>query len=200
MDTFARVEEDTTRTWSNVSILPEESFRSLMVGDSFYGVRHFATTRSTQQDVDAARHSGAVELTELASTIAAGGVGASGRGFDGAFNMTFARGGIMQPNAESKGKMDGRIAAGGKGEIPSLQLVSRGLQHIRRPLKRMVRVNKSRSMPLRSQFLSLKFRRIASSCALLHVAAWQPSHAVLPNSWRVAGAVKTTWMCDCNSW
>ena len=75
MDTFTRIEEDTTRTWSNSSILPEASFRSMMVADAFYGVRHFATTRSTPQDADVARHGGAVEITELVSSSAAAGSG-----------------------------------------------------------------------------------------------------------------------------
>lgn len=138
MDTFAKFEEDTTRTWSNASILPEASFRSMMVADSFYGVRHFATTRSTQKDADSARHGGAVEVTELVSSTTAAGGGAAGGGADGP-GSTMSRGATMQSNtSDMKGFSDGRGGGGGKVEIPSLQLLARGLQGIRRPLARMV--------------------------------------------------------------
>lgn len=149
MDSFSRIEEDTTRTWSNASILPEASFRSMIVADAFYGVRHFATTRSTQQDVDAARHGGAVEVAELASSTAVAGAGTAAGGADGGIcSVTISRGAAMQPSTgDMKGFADGRAAGGGgKVEIPSLQLLARGLQGIRRPLTRMVCLQPSQSL------------------------------------------------------
>lgn len=109
-DTMQRYGEDTTRTWASAAVLPDPAFHSVLVADAFWGLRYFSTARGGAGVAAAAAHEGAVELHSAPAPGA--GAGAAPR-----------------------------LGAGGaaRGEdVESLQLVSKGLGAVRRPVSCMV--------------------------------------------------------------
>lgn len=109
-DTMQRYGEDTTRTWASAAVLPDPAFHSVLVADAFTGLRYFSTARGGASVAAAAAREGAVEL-HSAPARSAGGGGALRRAAGGA-----ARG----------------------EDVESLQLMSKGLTSVRRPVSCMV--------------------------------------------------------------
>eukprot|EP00892_Ulva_mutabilis_P006187 jgi/Ulvmu1/3940/UM018_0163.1 len=128
MDTMQRYEEDTTRTWANGAVLPDPAFHSVLVADAFWGLRCFATARGGTGVAEAAAHEGAVEI----ATPAAAAAGAAPPPPRGA--RASAAG---SRHGTSAGALQERSSRARGADVESMQLVSKGLGGVRRPVSCM---------------------------------------------------------------
>lgn len=130
MDTMARYEEDTTRTWASGAVLPDPAFHSVLVADAFWGLRYFSTGRGGADVATAAAHEGAVEVHS--TPVPAGGGGGVPAGRVMCTVGASGRLGTAPPAERGTGR------PGHGGDVESMQLVSKGLGGVRRPVSCMV--------------------------------------------------------------